>query len=556
MARRIALFCLALGLNVGLHAQTPTAVTHEQVDRVFARWDKTDSPGCALAVLQNSGPVYEHGYGMADLEHNAPITPGTPFHVASISKQFTAAAILLLAKQRKLSLDDDVRKYIPELHDFGVSIRIRHLLHHTSGLRDQWDLLGLAGWRYSLDLITDADVMSLVYRQRDLNFPPGSKYLYSNTGYTVLAQIVQRTSGQSLREFTTKNIFEPLGMKSTHFRDDHAEIIKGEGLGYVPAPHNTFRLSVTNFDTVGATSLYTTVQDLAKWDENFYSPKIGGPDFAPLMTQTEKLTTGKDNTYALGLVLGNYRGLPIAGHSGADAGYRSNMVRFPQQHFSVVTLCNTPTMPGLLNLAVADLYLAAQFKTPPPAIPNLQDSVRLPQDRIGGKSGFYLLRDIGVVMKIGSENGTLQVVEDDDRNPLATDGKGHFTLPYSTSVGHFEPADGNAQLFIVEPLTGPSDIWDRLPDFTLPPGAEREYAGSYFSDELDVTYRIEESGEKLVLKRKKYPDQVLTAVGHDLFTARVGFSMSALEFERDSSGRISGMSLTTGRVLHLKFSRH
>jgi hypothetical protein len=150
----------------------------------------------------------------------------------------------------------------------------------------------------------------------------------------------------------------------------------------------------------------------------------------------------------------------------------------------------------------------------------------------------------------------LQVVEDDDRNPLATDGKGHFALPYSTSVGHFEPADGNAQLFIVEPLTGPSDIWDRLPDFTLPPGAEREYAGSYFSDELDVTYRIEESGEKLVLKRKKYPDQVLTAVGHDLFTARVGFSMSALEFERDSSGRISGMSLTTGRVLHLKFSRH
>ena len=351
-------------------------------------------------------------------------------------------------------------------------------------------------------------------------------------------------------------------MENTHFRDDHGEIIKGEALGYVPTKEGMFRLSVTNFDTVGATSLYTTVEDLAKWDENFYSPKIGGPDFAFLMTRTEKLNSGKDNDYALGLVMGNYRGLPTVGHSGSDAGYRSNIIRFPKQHFSVVSLCNTPANPAVLNRAVADLYLAAQFKEPPPMNPGVQDSVRLPPGQMAGKSGFYLLRDIGLVMRIDSENGTLQVVEDDDRSPLATDGKGHFTLPNSTWVGRFERSEGAAERLIVQTLTFPPNTlsggWDHLPDFTLPSVTEREYTGSYYSDELDVTYRIEEVAGKLVLKRKKYPDQVLTPVGHDLFTARVSLpssSMSAVEFERDSSGRVAGISLTTGRVLHLKFTR-
>jgi CubicO group peptidase (beta-lactamase class C family) len=556
MTNRIALLCLSAAFATALHAQKPASIAPEQVDRVFANWNKSDSPGCALAVLQNGVVIYERGYGMADLEHDAAITPATPFHVASVSKQFTAAAILLLAEQGKLSLDDDVRKYIPELPDFGVTIRIRHLLHHTSGLRDQWGLLQFAGWRYSLDLITDADVMSLIIRQKDLNFPPGSEYAYSNTGFTVLGQIVKRISGLSLREFTTKNIFEPLGMKNTHFRDDHGEIIKGEALGYVPTKDGLFRLSVTNFDTVGATSLYTTVEDLAKWDENFYSPKVGGPNFAFLMTRTEKLNSGKDNDYALGLVMGNYRGLPTVGHSGSDAGYRSNIIRFPEQHFSVVSLCNTPANPVVLNRAVADLYLAADFKEAAQVIPNERDSVRLTWDKTPGKDGFYVLRDSGVVMKIDSENGTLQVVEDDDKRPLLADGKGHFVLPDATSVGHFEPAEGDAQRLVIEPLTGPPEIWDRLPAFALASGEEREYAGSYFSDELDVLYHLEDNAGKLVLKRQKYPDQVLRPVIRDLFTCRLAPSlMGVIEFTRDSSGHVSGLSLTTARTRHLKFTR-
>ena len=261
-----------------LVGQTPPAPENlpAKVDAVFQKMDSTVSPGCALSVMKDGKIIYERGYGMADLDHNVPITPTTVFHVASMSKQFVAASILMLARQGKLSLDDPARKYIPELPDFGTPITIRELMHHTSGLRDQWDLLGLSGWRYSQDLITNDDVLYVVSHQKELNFPPGTKHLYSNTGYTLLGEIVKRVSGQSLRGFTTTSIFQPLEMKNTHFRDDHAEIVKNIAYGYTP-DKDTFKLSVTNFDTVGATSLMTTVEDLALWDENFYNSRVGGP---------------------------------------------------------------------------------------------------------------------------------------------------------------------------------------------------------------------------------------------------------------------------------------
>jgi CubicO group peptidase (beta-lactamase class C family) len=293
--------------------------------------------------------VYERGYGMADLDHDVIITPSTVFHVASMSKQFTAASIVLLAQQGKLSLDDDVRKYIPELPNFGTPITLRHLIHHTSGLRDQWALLEFAGWRYSLDLITDDDVMSVVTRQKELNFKPSDKYVYSNTNYTLLGLIVKRVSGTSLRDFTTKNIFEPLDMKNTHFRDDHAEIVKNNAYGYESQKEGGFRLGNTNFDTVGATSLHTTVEDLALWDENFYHPRIGDPDFVSQMLQRGRLNSGEQIEYAFGLVIGKYKGLSTVEHGGADAGYRSAMMRFPEQHFSSAVLCNSSdTFPVLL----------------------------------------------------------------------------------------------------------------------------------------------------------------------------------------------------------------
>src|ERR1700689_1518981 len=223
---RSSLVFASVILASSVQGQTLSPEMAAKVDKVFEKWNRTDSPGCAVGVYKDGQTVYEHGYGMANLNDDVPITPETVFHVASMSKQFTAASILLLAQQGKLSLDDDVHKYIPELPDFGERITLGQMMHHTSGLRDQWSLLGLAGWRYSQDLITDDDVMSVLVHQTTLNFKPGEKYMYSNTGFTLLAIVVKRVSGMSFREYTTKNIFEPLGMAPTHFPDDHEEIIK------------------------------------------------------------------------------------------------------------------------------------------------------------------------------------------------------------------------------------------------------------------------------------------------------------------------------------------
>src|SRR5687768_4585293 len=300
-------------------AQTPSD-RQSRVDEIFKEFAVPGSPGCTVAVYQDGRPVLSRAYGMANLDHDVALSPSSVFHVASVSKQFTAAAILLLAQDGKLTLDDDIRTHVPELPDFGKKITIRHLIHHTSGIRDQWSLLGFAGWRYSRDLITDDDVLALLSRQRELNFTPGERHLYSNSGYTLLAVIVSRVSGKSFREFTEERIFKPLGMANTHFRDDFAEIVKNQAYGYT-RQDGVFKLSVTNFDTAGATSLLTTVEDLAKWDANFQNTVVGGTTLVAAMEERGRTNDGRDIDYASGIVHGTHRGLKSVSHGGADAGY-------------------------------------------------------------------------------------------------------------------------------------------------------------------------------------------------------------------------------------------
>jgi CubicO group peptidase (beta-lactamase class C family) len=254
--------------------QASADTTTRAVDRVFEAFRDTEGPGCALGVGRNGRAIYERGYGMANLETGTPIRPSSIFHVASVSKQFTAMAIMLLARDGKLSVDDNIRKYLPEIPDYGTPITIRHLLNHTSGLRDQWELLALARGRFEENRITEADVMDIVPRQKALNFTPGSEYLYSNTGYTLLAVIVKRVSGLSLRDFADQRIFKPLGMTSTHFHDDYTMLVPGRTSAYAPRG-SSWHVSIPNFDTYGATSLYTTVGDLVKWEANFDNPIVG-----------------------------------------------------------------------------------------------------------------------------------------------------------------------------------------------------------------------------------------------------------------------------------------
>jgi CubicO group peptidase (beta-lactamase class C family) len=565
MMRTIAVKLLESGLRaaafaVGIAAvtsgvacgQTVTAEQSKKVDEIFAKWDRTDSPGCALSVMQGGKIVYKRAYGMADLDHDVILTTDTPFHVASISKQFTAASIVLLEQGGKLSFDDDVHKYIPELPDFGAKITIRNLLHHTSGLRDQWDLLDLAGWRYSLDLITNDDVMSVVVRQKALNFAPGSEYSYSNTGFTLLGEIVKRVSGKSLREFTTERIFVPLGMKDTHFRDDHAEIIKHQAYGY-SKEKNGWELSVTNFDTVGATSLFTTVEDLALWDENFYTQKVGGPHFTETMLTHDALTNGEKNSYAFGLVTEKYRGLDVVDHSGSDAGYRSDLLRFPAQHFSVAALCNAgDSGPSTLTQKVADVLLAGELKDSEGAGGKAKPAfITLLPAQLNPKVGYYFETKSRMFRKLVVKDGGLGWDVGDEVIPLHAVTNDRFLIGEYPAEMQFSP--GKNGLLSMKMGTPGEKMreFEQLAPYTLSDKQRAEYVGNYRSMELDPLYRIVDENGKLILKRLKHDPQTLTAVAPDLFLAEIG----AIQFQREAKKNVVEMKVSTGRIRDLEFAK-
>jgi len=338
------------------------------IDGVFARFT-SKTPGCAVGVFQNGSIVFAKGYGLANIEYDVPITPRTPFIMGSVSKQFTAASIALLVEQGRLSLNDDVRKYVPELHDYGKRVTIDNLVHHTSGLRDFWALVDLAGMRYD-DGYNVGDVVALAARQRNLNFDPGAEYAYSNTGYILLGVVVQRVTGKTLREFAAEQFFGPLGMSNSQFHDDHNEPVHGRAAAYSPAPgaNGAWKINIWNNDIVGQGGLMTTMEDLQKWDENFYTGKVGGPEFLKRQLQRGKLNNDSTLAYAFGLEVGGYRGLSMVEHSGSTGGYRTDLARFPSTHTSVATMCNVSNADAVgLAHRVADIVLAQKFTQPRPA---------------------------------------------------------------------------------------------------------------------------------------------------------------------------------------------
>lgn len=521
-----------------------------RVDKIFEQYDKPTSPGCALAVIKDGSIVYKRGYGMADLDHDLPIKPDTVFHIASVSKQFTAMAILLLAQQGKLSLDDEVRTHVPELPELGHKITIRHLLHHTSGLRDQWNLLIMAGWRLSEDVVRDADILDLVSRMKGLNFKPGDQHLYSNTGYTLAAWIVKKVSGQSLREFCEANFFKPLGMTSTFFRDDHLVTVKRQAYGYQNGPNATFKLSVPNYDTVGASSLLTTVEDLAKWDRNFYDRSVGGDSVIEQMHHTGVLNDGEKINYALGLVVGQYRGLKVVEHSGGDAGYNSHLLRFPDQRFSVACLCNLGANPGLLSRKVADVYLAEKLGPEPPR-PEQPNIPKLTEQEMAGKAGAYWNSRTEALLRIMANDGKLSLGMPGVGNALVLLGGNRFQVAGQPVEIVFEHGpNGAVQRLVVKPQGGSEMIFDALPPFDSSVSLD-EYQGDYYSGEIDSTYRITLKDGKLELTRKKYNPLTLQPAFRDGFATLS--ILGTIRFTRDAGNKVTGFTLSSGRIRGLKF---
>jgi CubicO group peptidase (beta-lactamase class C family) len=361
----VASLCLTTAGPAALSAQDPSPAA---IDAIFAAYDRNDSPGCVLGVYRDGELIYEKGYGMANLDWGVPIDPSTVFYVGSVSKQFTAASIALLVRGGELSLDDDVRKFLPELPEYTSPVTVGHLVHHTGGMRDMYAAMLGSGMNI-YDPIDNEEAVRVLAAQ-ELDFAPGDRFSYSNGGYFLLAQIVERVSGMTFTEFTTLNIFEPLGMGDTHFHSDPGHIVERRAMSYEGVDSGQIKQNyVSTFGFVGQGGLYTTVGDLIKWDRNFYESRVGGVGFTELMETSGTLNDGETIDYAFGLMHSEYRGQRVVGHSGGMMGFRAFLERFPDQHFSVSALCNAAEInPGALVRKVVDLYLADVLEPASPAV--------------------------------------------------------------------------------------------------------------------------------------------------------------------------------------------
>ncbi len=527
----------------------------DAVDKLFSQWDKKGSPGCALTVVKDGKIIYKQGYGLANLELNIPITPQSVFYIGSVSKQFVAMCIVLLAKQEKLSLNDDIRKFVPELPDYGPPITIRHLIHHTSGLRDYLTLLGIAGIDYGT--YHQDDVVELIARQRELNFNPGEEYLYSNSGYFLLAEIVERASGNTLREFAEENIFKPLGMKNSHFHDDYRMLIRNRASGYFPAGKGKYRNFISTFDCVGSGGLFTSVEDLFLWDQNFYHHKVGGKELIDLMHTKGKLNSGEELDYAFALGIGKYKGLKTVGHGGALGGYRSALIRFPEQNFSVICLSNLSSFnPTKLARQVADIYLADQFREekakPGTPLAEKVKFITLPKKKLKEKIGAYIDPKSGAIIRLGLRGKTLILEAFGQRYTLAAMKETEFQVlkaPVEMMVRFEKQERGKTMLMHIYREGEKSDTYEYFKPVKPTPGQLKEYTGDYYSDELQVTFRLAFKTGKLHFVHKNAPESPLQPTLKDKFTVR-GYRIN---FIRDEEKKLTGFTLDAGRVKNLRF---
>ena len=521
-----------------------TAEREGKVDQIFAAYDKPDSPGCALGVVRNGEFIYKKGYGKGSLELDVPLTPQSVFYMGSVSKQFTAASVVLAAEQGYLSLDDDVRKYIPELPSYGKPITLREMLHHTSGLRDVLSLLSLAGRPFE-DIHPTPELVDLVARQKALNYATGDEFLYSNSNYFLMSVVIRRATGKTLSAFAEENIFKPLGMTHTRFYEDHSVVVPGRVAAYEPRAGGGFRIDwSTNFDKVGDGGLMSSVDDLLLWDRNFYQNKLGKGTLLKEMETRGVLNNGTAIEYALGLFISTYRGLPIVEHGGALFGYRTELLRFPEQKFSVICLCNLGTSnPSRLANLVADIYLDGQFKPDSAAAATTSAHVD-PKPYVGS----YRNPESHAVWEVSAAEEDLMLFG----QHLKASGPGKFALSSALQVAFASEGNGGMRMTVTSRDAAPQ-VFDRLGAFRPSPEELAQYAGTYESSELAATYKFAVKDGKLTQAIGWQEAAALDPSQKDEFHG--GPTGAAFVFRRDAEGRVTAVEVFAGRVRNIRFTR-
>lgn len=564
---------------------SPAESVTGRVNKLFAQWDKSDSPGCALGIVKDGRLIYKRGYGMANLDYNIPISSQSVFDVKSITKQFTAMGILLLEKQGKISLDDDIHKYLPELPRYQSPITIRHLIHHTSGIRNHIELAELAGMREENVHLTEEDFLGLIARQKELNFKPGEEYLYSNSGYFLLGLIVKRVSGKSLREFAEDNIFKPLGMNNTHFHDDRTSVVKNRVTAYLPDANGGFSAAINIGESGGASGLYTSIEDLFLWDQNFYDNQLGGgPDLISEQLSTGMLNNGKKIDYAFGLWVGEYKGLKKIWHGGSGGGFEHEMTRFPEQNFSVICLCNAGYNidPGGLSEQVTDIFLADQFKkgtgVVSETVPAAPDIISIPEKKLASFAGLYFDPIKETTVSFYMKDGKLMIFNtalsplSQNRFKVVGGGPPGLEIVFVRAI-----AGGRAQVMFKH-RSGETTTYDAVRSVTPTSAQLAEFTGKYVSDELPgATYTLSIKDGKLLLQIRNGitvfsdrglvlafqqasgseapKDILLTPAFADSFSALVSDEQVTVRFTRNQQNAVSGLRLSTETVRGLRFNK-
>ena len=387
------------------------------IDRIFANWDSDNAPGCALGIIQNGKLVYSRGYGMANLEYGIPNSRESVFRIGSTSKQFTAACIVLLSQEGKLNLDDPLSKFFPDFPSYADNITVLHLLNHTSGIRDYLQLAHLKGLSEN-DWYSDEDVMKWLINQTDLNFKPGAEFIYSNSGYWLLGQIVEAASGMNMADYAKEKIFKPLGMNHTHFHNDHTTIVKNRASGYAPNGSGGYQISMTTLDMIGDGGIFTSIEDILIWDKAFYSSETLNENFWDTMTDQGVLNNGDAINYAAGLFVSDYKGLRTISHGGAFVGFRAELLRFPTERTSIAIFANrADANPQSMAKQVANIVLADKLvestdapgrnKKPMDQRAKRKQPIEISAAELAEYSGFYYSSELQATYRLATEDDKL-----------------------------------------------------------------------------------------------------------------------------------------------------
>jgi CubicO group peptidase (beta-lactamase class C family) len=550
MKNLLFIFLVLISVNQNSYSQIQNDSTILKMDAIFHQYNNSTGPGCAVSVIKNNEVIFKKGYGMANLQYDIPITTATIFDIASVSKQFTGFAISTLIQQGKISEEDDIRKYLPDVPNFGKTITIRHLLHHISGIRDWPQTLNIAGWRWD-EVFSFSDIMRMVKYQKDLDFESGSQYSYSNTGYNLLAMIVEKITGKTFPGWIDENIFKPLGMNSSQVLSDYTKIIRNLAYSY-SVKDNGFANIPGSLTAYGSSSIFTSVDDLNKWVINFQKMiSSKNPVYMRMLTEGV-LNNGDKVHYGYGLGHGEEFGLKTISHTGGWAGYRTIITNYPDQNISIIILSNADDFNmNDYEEKVAGYFLKGQIKITESKTENVKDLPTVKVDTLLLKkyAGTYQLGP-GWIVTLTLESGQLMTqANGEDKFSTAAKSDSVFWIDaYGASMTFVKEKNGDVNLLKYKSIRA-----KRIIPFVANPAMYNEYAGTYYSDELETEYKVSVKENKLFMHHMRLGDFELSPdpSAQDQFTGQIG----AVKFFMDDHKKIIGFKLSGGRIKNIGFDK-